>query len=157
MPIRPLAALALTAALSLVISATVIAEEGSVVGSANAGSAAESASGTDGNIATTSGRLPSNLPGLNLMPSPDAVAPGPPPIADTPVSTPAPAVVGTNAIATESEGSINLGGTSTAGVGGASACGYATWFDAQMAMEKDPSLAATLDPDGNGIACEEAM
>ncbi|MCC6314347.1 MAG: hypothetical protein IT337_10080 [Thermomicrobiales bacterium] len=42
-----------------------------------------------------------------------------------------------------------------AGDGGA--CGYPTWLDAQYALEKDADLAATLDPDGDGIACEEAM
>lgn len=36
---------------------------------------------------------------------------------------------------------------------------YPTWYDAQIALESaaDPALAASLDPDGNGIACEEAM
>ncbi|MBA3416982.1 MAG: hypothetical protein H0U10_17310 [Chloroflexia bacterium] len=37
------------------------------------------------------------------------------------------------------------------------ACGYPTWYDAQLALEADASLAATLDSDNDGIACEEAM
>ncbi len=37
------------------------------------------------------------------------------------------------------------------------ACGYPTWYDAQLALEADASLAPTLDPDNDGIACEEAM
>ncbi len=37
------------------------------------------------------------------------------------------------------------------------ACGYPTWYDAQLALEADASLASTLDPDNDGIACEEAM
>ena len=37
------------------------------------------------------------------------------------------------------------------------ACGYPTWYDAQLALEADASLASTLDADNDGIACEEAM
>jgi hypothetical protein len=37
------------------------------------------------------------------------------------------------------------------------ACGYPAWLDAQLALEADAALASTLDPDGDGIACEEAM
>ena len=37
------------------------------------------------------------------------------------------------------------------------ACGYPSWLEAQLALEKDSDLAATLDPDNDGIACEEAM
>lgn len=37
------------------------------------------------------------------------------------------------------------------------ACGYPSWYDAQLALEADASLAPMLDPDGDGIACEEAM
>lgn len=45
-----------------------------------------------------------------------------------------------------------------------SACGdYASWYDAQIAYEEaggtaaDPALVSALDPDADGIACEEAM
>jgi hypothetical protein len=36
---------------------------------------------------------------------------------------------------------------------------YPTWYDAQLALESsvDPALMASLDPDGNTIACEEVM
>lgn len=36
---------------------------------------------------------------------------------------------------------------------------YPSWYDAQVALEStaDAALASSLDPDGNGIACEEAM
>jgi hypothetical protein len=36
---------------------------------------------------------------------------------------------------------------------------YPTWYDAQLALESsvDPALIASLDPDGNTIACEEVM
>ncbi len=40
---------------------------------------------------------------------------------------------------------------------------YPSWFEAQIAYEEagrtdaDPALVAALDPDGDGIACEEAM
>ena len=36
---------------------------------------------------------------------------------------------------------------------------YPTWYDAQIALESsaDPALNASLDPDGNTIACEEIM
>jgi hypothetical protein len=36
---------------------------------------------------------------------------------------------------------------------------YPTWYDAQLALESsvDPDLMASLDPDGNTIACEEVM
>lgn len=36
---------------------------------------------------------------------------------------------------------------------------YPSWYDAQLALESaaDAALASSLDPDGNGIACEEAM
>lgn len=36
---------------------------------------------------------------------------------------------------------------------------YPSWYDAQLALEStsDPALASSLDPDGNGIACEEVM
>ncbi|CAA9575168.1 MAG: hypothetical protein AVDCRST_MAG59-4028 [uncultured Thermomicrobiales bacterium] len=37
------------------------------------------------------------------------------------------------------------------------ACGYPSWYDAQLALEADAALAATLDADNDGIACEEAM
>ena len=37
------------------------------------------------------------------------------------------------------------------------ACGYPTWLAAQLALEADASLAGTLDPDNDGIACEAAM
>ncbi len=39
-------------------------------------------------------------------------------------------------------------------------CGdYPTWYDAQLALESatDGALVASLDPDGNEIACEEVM
>jgi hypothetical protein len=43
-------------------------------------------------------------------------------------------------------------------------CGsYASWYDAQVAYEAagmtaaDPSIVASLDPDYDGIACEEGM
>ncbi len=36
---------------------------------------------------------------------------------------------------------------------------YPSWYDAQLALEStaDAALASSLDPDGNGIACEDAM
>ena len=40
---------------------------------------------------------------------------------------------------------------------------YASWYDAQVAYEAagmldaDPALVASLDPDYDGIACEEGM
>jgi hypothetical protein len=44
------------------------------------------------------------------------------------------------------------------------ACGgYGSWYDAQLAYEAagltdaDPALVSALDPDGDGIACEEGM
>jgi hypothetical protein len=43
-------------------------------------------------------------------------------------------------------------------------CGsYGSWYDAQLAyeaagmLEADPALVSTLDPDLDGIACEEGM
>lgn len=39
-------------------------------------------------------------------------------------------------------------------------CGdYPTWYDAQLALESsvDETTIASLDPDGNAIACEEVM
>jgi len=46
----------------------------------------------------------------------------------------------------------------------AASCGdFPTWYDAQVAYEAeggvdgDPALVASLDPDADGIACEEAM
>lgn len=39
-------------------------------------------------------------------------------------------------------------------------CGdYPTWYDAQIALESsiDTAVMASLDPDGNAIACEEVM
>ncbi|MCC7023572.1 MAG: excalibur calcium-binding domain-containing protein [Thermomicrobiales bacterium] len=39
-------------------------------------------------------------------------------------------------------------------------CGdFPTWYDAQLALESsvDPALNASLDPDGDAIACEEEM
>ena len=48
--------------------------------------------------------------------------------------------------------------------GSASACDrYPSWYDAQVAYESagltdaDPALAANLDPDYDGIACEDGM
>lgn len=44
-----------------------------------------------------------------------------------------------------------------------SCAAYASWFDAQVAYEDaggtgaDPALVASLDPDGDGFACEELM
>lgn len=42
---------------------------------------------------------------------------------------------------------------------GPSCYDYGSWYDAQLALEEsgDPAIAAALDPDGNGIACESAM
>jgi len=42
---------------------------------------------------------------------------------------------------------------------GPSCYDYGSWYDAQIALEDsgDPAIAAALDPDGNGIACEDAM
>lgn len=36
---------------------------------------------------------------------------------------------------------------------------YPSWYDAQLALEStgDAALISSLDPDGNGIACEETM
>ncbi len=54
--------------------------------------------------------------------------------------------------------------TTTAGSGAdaapvATCADYPTWYDAQLALESsvDPVLIASLDPDGNTIACEEVM
>jgi hypothetical protein len=43
--------------------------------------------------------------------------------------------------------------------GSQGACGYPTWLDAQTALETEwtEELADALDPDRDGIACEEAM
>ena len=48
---------------------------------------------------------------------------------------------------------------STTGSSASGACGYPTWLDAQNALETEWSvnLADALDPDRDGIACEEAM
>ena len=159
---HPRTTFALAAALiaGMAVAAPVAAIDGNLLGSANAGLASESASGTDNNVASTGGNLPANLPSYPNSPSPEEVAPGPPPVATdatTPTPVPSASAVGTNAVATDATGTVNLGGDSVAGVGGASACGYASWFEAQLALEKDTSLAVTLDPDGNGIACESAM
>jgi len=42
---------------------------------------------------------------------------------------------------------------------GPSCAAYPTWYDAQLALESstDPLLIAALDPDADGIACEDVM
>jgi hypothetical protein len=70
--------------------------------------------------------------------------------------------VGGNEIPPAPAPASNAAPTSDGSGGGAApatgdACGYPTWLDAQTAFEKDPDLAPELDPDGDGIACEEAM
>ena len=47
----------------------------------------------------------------------------------------------------------------TAAASVATCADYPTWYDAQLALESsvDPALTASLDPDGNTIACEEVM
>ncbi|MGI9254446.1 MAG: hypothetical protein ACR2J8_11920 [Thermomicrobiales bacterium] len=49
--------------------------------------------------------------------------------------------------------------TGTSSHSSGSACGYPTWLDAQTALETQwtVDLADELDPDRDGIACEEAM
>lgn len=181
-------ALAAALALSLGGAAPALAQQTDVT----AGSAADSATGTDGNVVTgRPNRRASDVPLPPVAPAPaPAAAPGssaptpgviPPNPATSLIPTittettldgeivePAPEPAPAPAPAPERDGPTPAPGghdgtaTSTATDGGltesvATACGYPTWLDAQTALEGNAALAETLDPDGDGIACEEAM
>ncbi|MDP9365357.1 MAG: CAP domain-containing protein [Chloroflexota bacterium] len=92
----------------------------------------------------------------------DALANGPATVAADPVGPPAEdGSAGTGELVPTNDGS-NPEASGPAGVAApATAC--ADWYSAQIAYENagglnaDPALVASLDPDYDGIACEEAM
>jgi hypothetical protein len=71
----------------------------------------------------------------------------------------------TTGVAHEGEHAVHVADTGTssqpdAAPAAPSSCGdFPTWYDAQLALESsiDPALINALDPNGNGIACEDLM
>lgn len=97
------------------------------------------------------GRVPATgdgIFGLDVEPSGVAVDLGAP-AASAPATDPAPAEAAPSEAA-PAEGEAPATPT---------CADYPSWYDAQIALESagDPALASSLDPDGNGIACEEGM
>lgn len=69
---------------------------------------------------------------------------------------------GENAVHATADGPAVGSETTDSGSGEAAVqtCGdFPTWYDSQLALESsvDPALNASLDPDGDAIACEEEM
>ena len=61
------------------------------------------------------------------------------------------------------EGSAPTESTTTTTAAPSACAGYATWYDAQVAYESaggvngDPALVGSVDPDYDGVACEELI
>jgi hypothetical protein len=136
------------------------AEDGAPASSAPAETAPVPTVPVGANLAPTNGALP-NPP---LIPAPGQGRAGSSTVSMAP-GTQTTGIANEGAHSTRERRSDNAPAsdsttTSDADAAPVSTCAdYPTWYDAQLALESsvDSALIASLDPDGNTIACEEVM